>query len=158
MQPLERIFKPQLIRAALAAVIAAVLAVTVLPAHDDLDKIRQEAKQGDPSAQFKLGVMYDKGEGVLKDDAEAARWFRLAAERGHASAQLNLGVMYYQGRGVLKDPVLANMWFNIAGYNGYEQSSKNRDIIEHDMTQAEISRATELAKACMASDYQDCGR
>ena len=28
--------------------------------------------------------------------------------------------------------------------------------MERDMTRAEISRATELAHACMASDYQDC--
>ena len=31
-------------------------------------------------AQFNLGQAYQDGKGVLKDDAEAARWFRLAAE------------------------------------------------------------------------------
>ena len=31
------------------------------------------------------------------------------------------------------------------------------DNPEDDMTRAEISRATELARACMTSDYQDCG-
>ena len=29
-----------------------------------------------------------------QDDAEAAKWFRLAAEQGDAEAQHNLGVMY----------------------------------------------------------------
>ena len=28
--------------------------------------------------------------------------------------------------------------------------------LERDMTRAEVSRATELAWACMSSDYQDC--
>ena len=37
------------------------------------------AEQGDATAQFNLGLMYDKGEGVLKDEAEAVRWYRLAA-------------------------------------------------------------------------------
>ena len=31
-----------------------------------------------------------------------------------------------------------------------------RDSLEQDMIRAEIRRATELARACMASDYQDC--
>ena len=64
--------------------------------------------------------------------------------------------MYYNGWGVLKDSVLAHMWFNIAGANGDEDARENRDNLERDMTRAEISRATELARACMTSDYQDC--
>ena len=86
------------------------------------------------------------------------RWYRLAAEQGDATAQFNLGVMYGNGLGVLKDSVLAHMWFNIAGANGNEAAREDRDNLERDMTRAEISRATELARTCMASDYQDCER
>ena len=114
------------------------------------------AEQGDSIAQFILGLMYAKGEGVLKDDAEAVRWYRLAAEQGDASAQFNLGVMHADGRGVLKDSVLAHMWCNIAGANGHEAAREGRDHLERDMTRAEVSRATELALVCMTSDYQDC--
>ena len=102
--------------------------------------------------------MYVNGLGVLKDDAEAVRWFQLAADQSHAFAQSILGGMYVEGRGVLKDPVLAHMWFNISGANGNEIARESRDNLEGDMTRAEISRATELARACMASDYQDCER
>ena len=52
--------------------------------------------------------------------------------------------------------MLAHMWYNIAGANGNEAARKLRDNLEDDMTRAEISRATELARACMASDYQAC--
>ena len=31
-------------------------------------------------------------------------------------------------------------------------------MLEIGMTPAELARATELARTCMASDYQDCGR
>ena len=103
-----------------------------------------------------LGVRYNTGEGVPKDDAEAVRWYRLAAGQGHAKAQGALGAMYTLGRGVLKDSVLAHMWWNIAGANGNEAARELRDNLEDDMTRAEISRATELARTCMASDYQDC--
>ena len=55
------------------------------------------AEQGDANAQFNLGFMYDNGEGVPQDYAEAVRWYRLAAEQGNAFAQVNLGVMYANG-------------------------------------------------------------
>ena len=139
------------------------LAVMVLSAQDNLDTARQAAEQGDAAAQFSLGFMYHEGKGVLKDDAEAVRWYRLAAEQGIAAAQFNLGLrykngegvqfnlglMYSEGKGVLKDSVLAHMWYNIAGANGNEAARKLRDNLEDDMTRAEISRATELARACV---------
>ena len=40
------------------------------------------------------------GNGVPKDDAEAVRWYRLAAEQGNAEAQFELGYMYDQGDGL----------------------------------------------------------
>ena len=128
----------------------------VLLAQDDLNTVRQAAEQGDATAQYNLGVMYANGRGVPKDDTEAVRWYRLAAEQGQADAQYGLGIMYATGRGVLKDSVLAHMWSNIASANGDEAARKQRDNLEDDMTRAEISRATELARTCMTSDYQDC--
>ena len=41
--------------------------------------------------------MYDLGEDMSEDDAEAVRWFRMAAEQGHVDAQFNLGIMYARG-------------------------------------------------------------
>jgi TPR repeat protein len=43
---------------------------------------RPLAKQGHAHAQFMLGVMYRKGQGVPQDDAESVRWSRKAAEPG----------------------------------------------------------------------------
>ena len=88
-----------------------------------------------------------------QDDLDTVRQ---AADQGDAEAQYNLGSMYANGRGVLKDSVLAHMWFNIAGANGNASARKLRDSLERDMTHAEVSRATELARVCMTSDYQDC--
>ena len=86
------------------------------------------AEQGDATAQYKLGVMYNYGWGVPEDHAEAVRWFRLAAEQGYAGAQYGLGVMHADGRGVLiKDSVLAHMWSNIAGANGNASAREMRD-------------------------------
>ena len=43
-------------------------------------------------------MMYSRGEGVPEDEAEAVRWYRLAAEQGDALAQTNLGVIHAQRR------------------------------------------------------------
>ena len=154
MKTINKIPRP--IRIATAVIVAGGLAVMVLSAQDNLDAARQAADQGDADAQYNLGLIYAFGEGVPKGDAEAVRWYRLAADQGLASAQFNLGLMYAKGQGVLKDSVRAHMWFNIAGANGNEAARKQRDNLEDDMTRAEISRATELARACMTSDYQAC--
>src|ERR1700692_2745247 len=53
------------------------------------------AKLGNADAQYSLGVMYGNGQGVPRNEKEAARWYRLAAEQGDADAQFNLGYMYF---------------------------------------------------------------
>ena len=58
----------------------------------DLDPaLVEKAEKGDSTAQYFLGAMYAKGEGVPKDNAEAVKWFRKAAEQGHTDAQYILG-------------------------------------------------------------------
>ena len=60
-------------------------------------------------------------------------------------------------KGVIEDHILAHMWLNVASANdtGFV-AGHARDLIEANMTRTEILRATELARAWMASDYQDC--
>ena len=54
---------------------------------------RAESRRG----AIQLGVCYDDGEGVAKDQAEAVKWYRKAAEQNDAAAQYNLGVCYAKG-------------------------------------------------------------
>ena len=44
------------------------------------------AEQGDVNAQFNLGVIYEKGQGVKQDYFEAVNWYRKASEQGYAKA------------------------------------------------------------------------
>jgi hypothetical protein len=52
----------------------------------EIEELRKKAEAGDASAQFSLGVMYLKGEGVLRDFASAYAWCNLAAFNGNAGA------------------------------------------------------------------------
>lgn len=122
-----------------------------------LQEWRPLADQGDADAQFNLGALYDKGNGVLQDYKEAAKYYRLAAEQGSANAQYNLATMYYYGHGVLQDYIQAHMWYNIASANGAANSRKWRDETATKMPQDDVSKAQDMARACMDSDYQDCG-
>ena len=64
------------------------------------------------------GVMYDFGEGVPENDAEAVKWYRKAADQGHAQAQSNLGVMYVKGEGVPENDAEAFKWYRKAADQG----------------------------------------
>ena len=89
-----------------------------LPSLEELGRIQRAAEQGDAEAQFTLGRLYETGEGVPRDDAEAVKWFQQAAEQGHTDAQDSLGRMYRFGLGVAKDDVEAEKWFSKAAGNG----------------------------------------
>jgi TPR repeat protein len=67
--------------------------------------------------------MFDTGRGVAQDDAEAARWYRLAAEQGHAGAQFNLGIMFANGRGVGQDDAEAARWYRLAAEQGHADAA-----------------------------------
>ena len=76
--------------------------------------MRPLADQGNARAQRLLGMMYNAGWGVPKDDAEAVKWFRRAANQGDGDAQAYLGAEYRNGTGVPQDYVHAYMWFILA--------------------------------------------
>lgn len=76
-------------------------------------EILKAAEQGNAEAQFNLGLIYYNGDGVPRDDPEAAKWYFKAAEQGHIEAQLNLGVMYYFDGVLQQDYVEAvNLYLN----------------------------------------------
>ena len=54
--------------------------------------------QGHASAQYNLGIVYQYGQGVDKDEKRAVEFYTLAADQGHAIAQPNLGCMYELGQ------------------------------------------------------------
>ncbi|MDB4245627.1 hypothetical protein N9832_04825 [Amylibacter sp.] len=49
------------------------------------------------------------------------------------------------------------MWLNIASAKGHPNAGEYRNDVELSMTQSDISRATNMARECMASDYKKCG-
>jgi TPR repeat protein len=90
---------------------------------------RKAADQGIAAAQYNLGNMYAKGQGVPQDYALAVEWWRRAADQGLAAAQFNLGLMYYRGDGVPQDHAQAAQWFRKAADQGNADAQFNLGLM-----------------------------
>lgn len=78
------------------------------------------ANKSSPEASLALGRTYSQGrEGVEKNPAEAAKWFRKAGEAGNAEAQAELAGLYERGEGVAKSDKDAVDWTKKAVAQGY---------------------------------------
>jgi TPR repeat protein len=106
---------------------------------------RTLAEQGDPIAQFNLGLLYLDGHGVPQSSAEAANWFRRAAEQDYPQAQHNLGAMYGSGQGVKRDYVQAYKWLNLCAAKGNTGCVTQRDMIAKKLKPAQVAEAQRLA-------------
>lgn len=93
--------------------------------------IKPLAEQGHAKSQFNLGVMYQRGEGVPPDPAEAMKWFRKAAEQDLPDAHYNLGVIYHNGIIVPQDYAEAMKWFKKAADLGYARAQYNLGSMYH---------------------------
>ena len=80
----------------------------------EINGLRRQAKYGDDSAAFTLGMVYEIGRHVRQSCAEAARWVRMAAEAGNPAAQYNLGLRYRDGDGVTADLHESEKWLRKA--------------------------------------------
>ena len=63
----------------------------------DYDKalIEYKSVNTDPRAQYRLGLMYEIGQGVQTDKKKALKWLTLSADQGYVRAQLEIGFINY---------------------------------------------------------------
>jgi len=104
------------------------------------------ADQNNVEAQGMLGVCYQYGNGVAKDEIEAVKWYRKAAEQGNDSAQLFLGECYELGIGVQTNDVEAFKWYSLAAAQGDKSSKKYLADIAGHMTPEQIAEGQRLTK------------
>jgi len=83
-----------------------------------LPLIRRAAAAGHPDAQYALGGMYSRGQGVPASKAEARLWYEKAAKHDHPDALYNLGLYYDKGIGVSPDRRRALEFYKRGGTAG----------------------------------------
>jgi len=103
----------------------------------------QAAQKGDAVSQTYLGFQYMDEYSVMEKEATEAGWTEKDFETDEDS------------RGTKRK---ALMWYIISSTNGFDKIKKVIDNISSQMSAADISKATAMAKECMASDYNKDGR
>ena len=95
------------------------LAPAAAPDKDGLQALLAAAYREDDKAQFRLGMMYETGQGVARDVVQALAWYRRAAGWNNAQAQTMLGLTYALGIGAAPaDYAQALHWLRLAAAQG----------------------------------------
>lgn len=80
------------------------------------------AAKNDCAAQYYLGRMRARGEGIDKDLMQALRWWNASAGRGERWAQVEIGNLYENGRGIAQDSAKALKWYRRAADDGLAEA------------------------------------
>lgn len=90
--------------------------------------LTEAAEKGQAVAQYRLGTLYDRGQGMAVDPVKAAHWYELSANQGNRKAMHNLAVIYADR----KDMADAAHWFARAASLGLSDSQFNLAVLyEH---------------------------
>ena len=90
----------------------------------------RSAKAGLPLAEFKLGVLYERGEeGLTADRASALGWYEKGAGHGNVQAMHNLAVLFTAQSGGEPDYAQAAKWFEQAANYGLKDSQYNLAVL-----------------------------
>jgi TPR repeat protein len=109
-----------------------------------VEELRDLAERGEARAQYDLGLLYDKGQGVPQNDKEAFHWYHRAAEQDDARAQYNLGLMYANGQGVQQNYLEAYYWINRSAAQGNKHALEARNYLSEKMTVEQLAEAKKL--------------
>ena len=90
------------------------------------------AQRGIASAQYNLGLYYERGRrGLTQSFKRACKYYTLAANQKHAKAQFNLGVLYYNGNnGVEQSDSKARELWTKAAAQGKEEAIKYLKLMD----------------------------
>jgi TPR repeat protein len=92
----------------------AVSPVLVSAGTQDPAALQLACSGGDAKSCFDLGVLYEGGNGVPKDKAKAAGFYRKACDAGSAGGCFALGLMYKWGKGVPQNRAKATEFYQKA--------------------------------------------
>ena len=89
-----------------------------------LQKDVQMADSGDPAAQVRLAVRYERGQDLFKNCFDALDLYRKAADQGYLQAQYHLGRMYYSGECMGQNLGEAARWLKMAAERGFADAQQ----------------------------------
>jgi localization factor PodJL len=91
--------------------------------------LRRAAQKGIAPAQYDLGKLYERGNGVDRDLIEARNLIRKAAEAGHVGAMYDYALFLAEGEGGAKSEPEAVEWFARAAEHGLLDAQYNLGVV-----------------------------
>jgi hypothetical protein len=79
----------------------------------------EEIANNDIMAQYRLGVMYEKGQGTKINKKQSFYWHKKAAENGHAISQYLLAEKYSDKNFTFYNSNIATHWYQKSAEQGY---------------------------------------
>jgi TPR repeat protein len=108
---------------------------------------RKAAEKGLAVAMSDLGYLYENGEGVPKDAAEAVRWFERSAAGGHPGGMRNFAFVLDQGMGGVERDSVRSADFLLTAFRMGSESARRSLFELHASwsreTRAEVQRLLE---------------
>jgi TPR repeat protein len=96
------------------------------------------AQAADAQADYRQGLMYRNGAGVVADAVRAARLIESAARAQMPAAMFTLSNMLAAGEGVQQDGSAAQRWLEAAAALGYPAALQELALREPDPRKAEL--------------------
>lgn len=105
------------------------------------------ADQGNTHVMFLIGEMYERGNGVQKNNTEALKWFRKAADQGDTYAQEQLGRFYERGKGgVPQDYAEAYFWLSLSTSRAESHlTSEQKSTVEKRLQEWKLAHPAPMA-------------
>ncbi|MES2917910.1 MAG: tetratricopeptide repeat protein [Pseudomonadota bacterium] len=98
-------------------------------------------------AEWTLGLMHLRGDGVARDFSQAHFWLRRAAATGHIQARYDLGAMYRNGEGVAVNREAAKALYLMSAQAGYALAAQElAKLYQEEGDQANAAKWQEFAR------------
>lgn len=109
---------------------------------------------GHPAAQYALGLMSLRGQGMKKKPDQGLRWLMSAARKRYAPAEAKLGDLYWDGEDVPRDRTRAAMWYILARETARPEEFP-QIFDRYDSLLAEVSEEERLEAEARATVWAD---
>lgn len=129
--------------------------VAVTDDEDSTKAFLRKATDGSPADQFQVGVMYEQGKDVPRNDTMAFRWYKKAAEKGLPESQYKIALMYRFGKGTTKSSYQAARWFQAAAEQGHAKAQVKLGQMYKNGKGVERNETTAFKWFLKAADQKD---
>tara|TARA_Y100001973_G_C5113624_1_gene288968 strand:+ start:153 stop:887 length:735 start_codon:yes stop_codon:yes gene_type:complete len=97
--------------------------------NQEFNELKENARSGNPEAQYKIGALLIEGKKVKKNSEEGCKWLEVSAKSGNVHAQILLAEQYARGDGVSRSYEVALSWYSKAASQSHPDALYRMGIL-----------------------------